>query len=186
MKSILQPIVFLILAMISLNVSAQNSEKVINLKKQKIQIHGTSTLHDWTCDVTESAIKVIADFDGAGVTTLKGATVNIPVKGIKSGKSAMDSNTYSALKMKSHPNIIFKLNAPTEGSTLKGTLTIAGTSNPVTLKADKKGNTFSGKYTFKMSEFGIEPPTAMFGTVKTGDEVTIEYSVDLDAGTEVQ
>ena len=34
----------------------------------------------------------------------------------------------------------------------------------------------TGSVSMKMSEFGIEPPTAMFGTLTTGDEVTIEFN----------
>lgn len=30
---------------------------------------------------------------------------------------------------------------------------------------------------FKMSDFNIEPPTAMFETFRTGDEVTIKYDI---------
>jgi len=28
-----------------------------------------------------------------------------------------------------------------------------------------------------MTEFGIEPPTAIFGTLKTGDEISIDFNV---------
>jgi hypothetical protein len=36
--------------------------------------------------------------------------------------------------------------------------------------------TFTGKKTIKMTEFEVEPPTALLGTIKTGDEVTISFN----------
>ena len=32
-----------------------------------------------------------------------------------------------------------------------------------------------GEKTFNMTDYGIEPPTALFGTITTGDEVTIKF-----------
>ncbi|HNA42827.1 MAG TPA: YceI family protein [Saprospiraceae bacterium] len=65
-----------------------------------------------------------------------------------------------------------------------GNLTIAGTTKPVTLTATvaaKDGGILhcTGSKTFKMSEYQVEPPTFMFGTVKTGDEITVTFNVDL-------
>jgi len=31
----------------------------------------------------------------------------------------------------------------------------------------------------KMSDYGIDPPSFMFGTVKTGDEMTVSFNVNL-------
>ena len=37
---------------------------------------------------------------------------------------------------------------------------------------------FTGSYTLKMTDFSVKPPTAMFGTIKTGDEITVKFNVD--------
>ena len=37
----------------------------------------------------------------------------------------------------------------------------------------------SGEKDFKLTDFNIEPPTAVFGTIKTGDEVVIHYNIQL-------
>jgi polyisoprenoid-binding protein YceI len=39
--------------------------------------------------------------------------------------------------------------------------------------------TVSGDYTLKMTDYGIQPPKAMWGTIKTGDEVTIKFEIVL-------
>jgi len=61
-----------------------------------------------------------------------------------------------------------------------GNLRIAGKTQPATLKADWKsvsgGIQISGSYALKMTDFGISPPTALLGVMKTGDGITLEYS----------
>ena len=37
----------------------------------------------------------------------------------------------------------------------------------------------SGAYPMKMTDFGIEPPTALLGTMTTGDDVTINFNLTL-------
>ena len=42
-----------------------------------------------------------------------------------------------------------------------------GLDNKVVLKGEK---------TFKMTEFKIDPPKALLGTITTGDEITIKFN----------
>jgi polyisoprenoid-binding protein YceI len=60
-------------------------------------------------------------------------------------------------------------------------LSIAGVAKEVKFKTkyDVDGNqiTFKGSYTFKMTDFNIDPPTAVMGTIKTGDEVTVRLEI---------
>ncbi|MEQ8470353.1 MAG: YceI family protein [Marinoscillum sp.] len=64
-----------------------------------------------------------------------------------------------------------------------GKLKKAGTEReiPVTATYSKESGSqkisFTGSVSIKMTDFNISPPTAMFGTMKTGDEVTIEYKI---------
>jgi polyisoprenoid-binding protein YceI len=70
-----------------------------------------------------------------------------------------------------------------EGSTvhLTGNLTIAGVTKPVKFKSEYqvKGSDvhFTGSYSFKMTDFGIDPPTAVMGTIKTGDEIVVRFDL---------
>jgi hypothetical protein len=38
---------------------------------------------------------------------------------------------------------------------------------------------FTGSVPIVMSQFGIDPPTAMLGAMRTGDRVTVHYNVIL-------
>lgn len=64
-----------------------------------------------------------------------------------------------------------------------GNLKIAGVTKKTTLNMmlTIKDNTanLTGEKTFKMTEYKIEPPKALLGTVTTGDEITIKFNVNL-------
>jgi polyisoprenoid-binding protein YceI len=69
--------------------------------------------------------------------------------------------------------------------TATGFLSLAGQTKEI--KVPFHGNLLEngkmiveGKVDLKMSEFKIEPPTAMLGTLKTGDEISIVYSLELE------
>lgn len=149
----------------------------------KIAIKGTSSLHDWVSEVTAFSINASLDFDepsGTGEVLVKSTS-------IKSGKSLMDSKTYEALKASQFPDIKFVVtNIKMDGNTLfaKGKLSIAGITRDHTIQLDFTRSQdkikLIGETKFKMTDYSVQPPTAMFGTVTTGDEVTIEVNLYLN------
>lgn len=153
-----------------------------------VKVEGTSSLHDWHCDATEVTGTADITLGGDKVSAVNGLDLTFVVKGLKSGKGSMDKNVYSALKEKDHPTMTFKSSKATvdANGTVKaeGQLTIAGTTKDVTLIANSSVDggkvTFEGKTTFNMTSYNVEPPTAMFGTITTGDEVTIVYSASFN------
>lgn len=162
------------------------------LKGDKVIIEGTSNIHDWECDVEQVSGQASLEMNNGTLTGISALQANFEVKSIKSGKSGMDSNTYKALKADRHPQIQYTLTrvqsiTPKGGAyTVKasGNLDIAGKTQPVTLavtvRADEKGVlSISGEKTLNMTDYAIEPPTAMFGTIKTGEEVTLKFTVNL-------
>ena len=149
-----------------------------------MEIEGTSTLHDW--------VSTVDDFDVTATLTdgaLKNVRMTARVESIKSGKGGMDKNTYKAMNSSEYPEIQFtadelKLDGPNISGT--GSLTIAGKTNSRPIQAtyeswSEDSYMVRGSATFNMSSFGVEPPKAMMGTIKTGDEVTIRWEVALSA-----
>jgi polyisoprenoid-binding protein YceI len=106
----------------------------------------------------------------------------------------MDDNLYKALKADETSEISYILAtfdaAPGDADafTLKtnGTLAIAGKENKLTMdvvatRLPDGTVKATGMVAIKMTDFGIKPPTAMFGTLRTGDEVRVNYALTVGA-----
>jgi polyisoprenoid-binding protein YceI len=156
-----------------------------------ITIKGTSTLHNFEC--TTKTLDGIIGMDHSG-NSFTSVDISIPVLSIHSGSSSMDDNMYDALKAKQYPKIQFSLLMSDSTRIafaradsvlpLQGNLTIGGKQKLIDLPvvAAKTGKGVIHVYGTKkllMTDFGIDPPSFMFGALKTGNEVTIEFSLEL-------
>ena len=156
-------------------------------------IKGTSNLHDWQSVANEVRANGSIAADASGLKSIGSLYIEIPVKTIKSTKgSIMDNKTYDALKANNCPNITYKLEKVTSLSkrgtsydiNTTGYLSIAGSTNKINLYVQGKTSadgsiTFSGSEKLKMTTYNIKPPTALMGTMTTGDEVEIVFQVTL-------
>lgn len=176
---------FISFFIVPLTVTAQTDYQVGS--KPELKVSGTSTLHDWemvSTQATGEALLILQDGKLQGIQKL---SVSMPAESLKSGRNAMDKNTYTALETKKHREIQFVLTSltATEANTwnAKGNFTIAGVSQPAVfeLKSSQSGSNynFQGKHAFKLTDYKIDPPTALMGTVKTGDEVVIHFNISL-------
>ncbi|MCF8231747.1 MAG: YceI family protein [Bacteroidales bacterium] len=154
----------------------------------EVTITGTSTLHDWEINVNEFSGMVEGQFQEKKPEISDGK-MSFQVASFESGKNAMDKNVYEALKEEDHPEITFELkntklpHAATDNYDISvvGDLTIAGHTEEieVSMTGQLKENQLKveGSKSFKMSKFKVDPPTVMFGTIKTGDKVTVQFSI---------
>jgi polyisoprenoid-binding protein YceI len=163
-------------------------------------VSGTSTLHSWT--VKTGDIKGSAQFTGewkAGpekAIKLQSIDLSIPVSSLKSTEgSGMDNTMYDALNLKKFPAISYHLtkatlkNPPSGDKTAYrfdtvGQLVISGNTHPVNLDlvvtpAGDGKLTIATEVSFKMSDWGVTPPTAMLGMVKSGDQITVNITWQL-------
>ena len=103
---------------------------------------------------------------------------------------SMNKKIKKALKAATYPHVSFTqteaihLASKDDGNTVvnaTGSLNIAGVEKVVTIEltATTQENqlVFTGKYPMKMSDFDIEPPSAMFGQIETKDDITIEFEL---------
>lgn len=157
-------------------------------KTTSIQIEGTSNVHGWTCQVGQFA--GAADLDAQ--QRLQGGRLTLPVNGIDCGNGTMDNNLQKALDAKTHPLIKFSLTSAETGAAgadgwapvqLAGALTVAGKTRTVKTEARMRqeggGLRISGRVPLRMTDFGVKPPTAMLGAMKTGDAVTVQFNAVL-------
>lgn len=161
----------------------------------KIEIKGTSTLHDWTCEAKDfnGSVQLLDETSGLFFQNID---LTFSVDSINGGKGkAMDKKIRKALKSNEFPFIQFvaKKIPLLSGEDIKtleqfrlripGTLSIAGKSQEIQLEVEgvqtKKSFTIISTYSMKMSDFEIKPPSAMFGQIVTGDEIRILFNLIL-------
>jgi polyisoprenoid-binding protein YceI len=177
-----------------------NIQYVSSIGASQAIVSGTSTLHDWS--VKSNTIQGNADFSGpwkldsAPTIALQSISLVIPVDSLKSTEgSGMDNTMYDAMKLKQFPTITFSLakaslkSAPSKpGSAYHfdttGQLTVAGAAHDENLDLavlpDNDGQlTITTDIGLKMTDFGMTPPTAMFGAIKSGDAITVKVNWQL-------
>lgn len=158
-----------------------------------VTVKGTSTLHDWDMKSSKGQTKATFGLSGDQVTSITALSFTVAAESLKSDKNGLDKNAYKALNTDKHKQISFTMTSGTVTSaggnkfkvTATGNLNISGNSKRVTLTAEGQYNpgdksiTVNGSTKFKMSEYQVKPPVLMMGTIKTGDDITIEYQVKL-------
>ena len=160
-----------------------------------IKLNGTSNLHDWQMKAVSGTSAAFFVVTNGKVTSLSKLNFSLPVKNLKSGKSGMDKNTYKALNADANPNISFVLTSatvvPTGGNNYKlncqANMSIAGKTNQTELVATgiynpaDKSFTVTGVKKMKMTDYNVKPPTALLGSIRTGNDITISYNLKFKA-----
>ena len=169
----------------------------------EVTIEGTSSMHAFHCKTNK--IMAYVDVDPGYTKDLTkvarpiaSVKVNIVVRTLTCGNGQMDKNMYSTLNADQNPIIKYTLSdynilagsaSPAAFSAkTSGTLTISGKDKAFDMKinaarlSDGK-TTAEGEQALLMSDFGIKPPSFMFGTLKVGDEIKVKFN--LKAGPEL-
>lgn len=167
----------------------------LGIVSHTMTISGTSNMHDWTADVEKVTGTIKAKVENGKIVDIQDVAISIDAQSLKSsGGSIMNSKMNDALNSKKNPKISFKLtkvdkiteNAGSFRVSAMGVLSIAGANQNVSLDVIGRllpngSIEFAGIKKLKMTDFKVEPPTAMFGAMKTGDEVTLTFKVILQS-----
>lgn len=164
----------------------QSQDYQINNDLSTLEVNGTSTIHDWTIVAETQSGKL--SFNNSEEMLLTALELNIEAQSLKSGKSGMDKNTYKALKAKEYDFVKFNLiqvnsveqkDEQTYVLTCLGNLEVAGVTQKINLELllqlTDTSIEIEGKKDLLMTDFNIDPPTAVFGTIKTGNELLIKF-----------
>jgi polyisoprenoid-binding protein YceI len=182
----------------ALSAVAPQAPAPLTIGSGRVTISGTSSVHDWTG--TTSAVRITRaqlapQVAGASMWdeavkpgALEAFEIAIAAGTLKSGKDGLDKNMYKALKTTQHPDITFrlvKMDAGAAAGALKATgmLTIAGVEREVALDltTQAKDTTLivKGALPLVMTDYGIAPPKAMLGMIKTNPKVTVTFEIAL-------
>ncbi|MEN2488063.1 YceI family protein [Flavobacterium sp. B11] len=156
--------------------------------KSTFSVAGTSTLHDWemkSASGTGTATLNIANGKLADIETLN---VTLLAESVKSEKKSMDKVAYETLKTDKNKNIKYVLKSAEKVNEttweLTGTYTIAGVSKvyktSVKTTVTKDGLNLQGSNKITFTDFGMKSPTAMLGTIKTGQDLTIKFNLNFN------
>lgn len=187
----------ILLAIASISAAQAPSEIGLHFQLEpgsRISIKGTSTVNTFTC--TSSFIQgsgtLAVDPMSRGGNEVK-AEIGAQVKLFTCGHSRMSKDLWHALKADDHPLIYYRLNnAVSEGPipapgtefpiNAEGTLSIAGRERPIELslvatKVSPTHYSVRGAQEILMSDFGVEPPTALMGLIKAHDLITVQFDL---------
>jgi hypothetical protein len=165
----------------------------------RITIAGTSNIHEYSASTT--AVRVTRVQIAGGVAgpafwdeivkpgAVEAFEVAITAASLSSPKEGLDKNMHKALKVSEHQDITFRLRRiePRPGTPggLRGIglLQIAGVEREVALDLTATRNdaalTLHGEVQLLMTDFGITPPKAMLGMLKTDPKVTVTFDAVL-------
>ena len=164
----------------------------------RLWLEGSSNVRDWRCDAT--TLDASVDVDDAmhsaasTATRIRGVQVRVPARALTCGRSQMDHIMYKALHVDDAPEcrqIIGRFEvvsvAAGERSSLvmQGTLRIAGRDRlvrmPVDLQEQADGSVRAkGALPILMTDYGISPPTALFGVVRTENRIVVKFDLLVD------
>jgi polyisoprenoid-binding protein YceI len=184
-------------ALAALTRAAETGAAALAPSAGTVTVNGTSTLHDWSVHATglRGSLELPAGFLAGDTAAVPAARFTLPVRSLQSEHDKMNKLMWEALDAAKHPELTFALDSarlqgaggPSAKVEVKGSLTIAGVARPVALVMDVRheGNRVvaSGELPLKMSDFGIKPPTAMLGSIRTGDAVRVKIETTLAPGT---
>jgi hypothetical protein len=122
--------------------------------------------------------------------------IEVPVQTLDCGKDRMNRDLYDALKAEEHPDIRYCLESVEVLSRPEvkngwyrleatGRLEMAGQENTVSttlrgLRASDGSYRIMGRFPVALSDFGIDPPTAMMGLIKVRDDMIVTFDVSAE------
>ncbi|MGM0407026.1 MAG: YceI family protein [Bacteroidota bacterium] len=182
--------IFLLILITSSVLSAiAQSKYYLDNSKSSLIIEGTSSVHDWEMEANDLKSDMMVRFNGQKIEEITDASFSSPADQVLSDNSIMNSKTHKALKADDYSIISFNLRSVSglnvNGSNISGqaigVVKIAGVSKTIRVSFNGKVNgdrsiSIQGTVPLKMTDFKIDPPTAMLGALKTGDNVKINYN----------
>ncbi len=171
---------------------------VLITEQSKLSLSGTSNVNKFTCACNQKFSPLTI---GASASSNRSQIVfehtvlKLTTNKLDCGQKIMNKDMYRTLKADEHPYISIELKKAQfpVGVTIddcsewveldaETVITIAGNARRVPLKV-KARNLSAGRFQFrsaqglKMTDFGIQPPTAMMGAIKVRDSITIQFDL---------
>jgi len=170
------------------------NELLVLQPQSRLWIEGTSTIRSFSCKASEVNAAVETNGPNAIPTLLTGdkgvkaVRVTVPAERMDCGNGTMNEHMRKALKVAENPTITFTLKsydvtttADGIAGTINGTLDLGGVSKSISLEANGKPEGgmlhVEGAYDLRMTDYGLKPPSLMFGRIKVGETVKVNFDL---------
>ncbi|MGM0458130.1 MAG: YceI family protein [Bacteroidota bacterium] len=205
---IYQPIIYFIGLMfiagiVPLKTSAQTADSANLLQEEStLTIKGSSTLHDWDVEASEySVIWQIPEnwFATAGNwrdEDIEQLEVSVSVNSLDGGRNKMNRDLREALNAEKYEEIRFswrtfafrEIRDSTATADISGVVEISGNSRDVDFHSEitlseERRIAAEGVGELDMEEFGIEPPRALLGMIRTDPEVELHFKLQFESAS---
>lgn len=165
-------------------------------EESRLYLKGTSNVNKFTCDCEDHYPAKTFEVEGTGsLVRFQNTTLDIATRKFNCHNAKMDHDMQKALKADKYPNIRIELLETKQDAKhfspgnrgwfevqAKAKLTICGVTKTQQIAA-KAQILSTGKFrlvgyqSILMTDFGIDPPTALFGMIKVDNQ--IEFHFDL-------
>lgn len=180
-----------VLGFIPLFSFAQNGRVQLS-NESKLSINGTSNVSDFRCqsehELQQDSLQFEYHFEGETIN-VDGVSLALEIDQFDCGKRGINRDFRSTLKYKEYPFINITLNelvleeatdiVPTQA---RVTISIAGNERdytvPLTAFSSSEDRIIvGGTKTLYMSDFGLTPPSPLFGLVQVSDQLDITFDL---------
>lgn len=191
---------FVLLSLVVLLPSLASAQSQLLLgSSSEMHLSGGFTLGHWSCHSQDIYGDVVLpsqeDFSHSIFEQFQ-SSIYVEVRTFSCGSRPMEADMYHALKSSEHPIISYiqkrvtsaSSSEPREGDPLEvishGVLEVAGVRKEVEFQmqiiriADHVFE-IKGSGPMKMKNFGIKPPTALFGLIRADNNLDIQFTLDL-------
>jgi hypothetical protein len=172
------------------------------LADSKLWIEGGSNVRNWSCTATtfegrvdtDSVAETSADpREQWGVGAIQHVTVRVVIRKLKCGNAHMEADLYRTLRADdpaTRGDIVASLTAipgtPTRAPTIEttGVVVMGGVTKAVhvTIATECLGDgsiKATGSVPVLMTDFGVQPPTGLFGLIRSHNEVMVKFALSV-------
>lgn len=160
------------------------------LNESKLRINGTSNVNDFVCsyqrefesDTLSHRVELFNQH-----LSVQGDTLKLDIDSFDCGRRGINRDFRKTLKTENSKNISISLQklsfSECKPQTIGVDISIAGVTKPYEIFLNEfsvKENVISvkGRKNFLMSDFGIDPPTALLGLIKVRDYLEIDFELE--------
>ena len=169
----------------------------------RLWLEGSSNVRDWQCEATTLDASIdIDDIREHGTphaaVHVRRVEVSVPTHALTCGGGQMDRIMYKALHVNDTPEcrqIVGRFDVIADDESrqslvMRGTLRVAGVERvvrvPVQLEQMRDGTMRArGALPILMTDYGISPPTALFGVLRTENRIVVKFDLLVDRPTTI-